>query len=332
MTTEPDVATVGSRTGDSQGPTYSLVIPVYGNEDTLPAVLEEVEGIAARTEGDLEVIFVVDGSPDDSAALLREQLPRAAVPGLVIELSRNFGSFAAIRCGLEQARGSYCAVMAADLQEPPSLIDNFFEVLASGEADVVVGERASRADPGASKAGSSMFWRVYRRVAQPEMPEGGIDVFGCNDAARRAVLGLQESNSSLVGLLIWIGFRRASVRYERLPRPSGKSSWTFKKKVRYMMDSIFSFTDLPIRLLLLTGVVGTLGALTASLVVLVAWLLRRIEVPGYTPLMLALLIVGGLTISALGIIGSYVWRTYENTKHRPLSIIATIDRYPGHSG
>ncbi|MBI2706132.1 MAG: glycosyltransferase family 2 protein [Actinobacteria bacterium] len=326
---ERAVPELESEPTERTAPTYSLVIPVYRNEDTLGELLDVVEGLAERIAGRIEVIFVVDGSPDESATYLREELPNRCMPGLVVELSRNFGSFAAIRCGLELARGDYSAVMAADLQEPASLIEDFFKILAAGDADVVVGERTSRADPTSTKAGSSLFWWLYRRVAQPDMPEGGVDVFGCNASARRAVLGLQESNSSLVGLLIWIGFRRVGVPYERLARPSGKSGWSFGKKVRYLMDSIFSFTDLPIRLLLFVGVFGTIGSVLAAILVLTAWLLRRVEVPGYTPLMLALLIVGGLAISALGIIGSYVWRTYENTKRRPSSIVRSMDRYSG---
>jgi len=218
-------------------------------------------------------------------------------------------------------------VMAADLQEPPELIDEFFAVLRRGEADVVVGERTGRADPALSRAGSSAFWRTYRRLVQPDMPAGGVDVFAVDEPARRALLGMDESNSSLVGLLIWMGFRRTGVPYERRPRPSGRSGWTFTKKVRYMADSVFSFTDLPIRLLLLVGLWGTIGTLAASVVVLVAWITDRITVPGYTPLMLGLLLASALIISALGIIGSYVWRTFENTKHRPSAIVRGIDRF-----
>src|SRR5215207_9424678 len=120
------------------------------------------------------------------------------------------------------------------------------------------------------------------------MPPGGVDVFACNETVRRAILDLRESNSSLVGLLIWLGFRRTTVTYERQERTEGTSGWTFAKKVRYMADSIFSFTDLPIRLLLAVGVFGCVSVALSAVVVLVAWVVSEIEVPGYTPLILSI--------------------------------------------
>ncbi len=309
------------------GRRYSLVVPVYGNAGSIDALLEAIAGIAAGIDDSFEAVFVVDGSPDDSADRLAAGLPRQPYEAVVLELSRNFGSFAAIRAGMEVARGAFVAVMAADLQEPPELVNEFFEVLASGEADIVVGERTSRADSATSRAGSSTFWWLFRRLVQPEMPEGGVDVFGCNEQVRTAILGMREANSSLVGLLIWMGYRRVGVPYERRARAAGKSGWTLAKKTRYMADSVFSFTDLPIRLLLTTGVVGLVGTIIASLVVFVGWATHRIEVPGYTPLMLAVLIASGLMLSALGIIGSYVWRTYENTKQRPATLVRSTTRY-----
>lgn len=311
---------------------YSLVVPVYGNEDSIPALLAAVAGIDSRLGGGFEAVFVVDGSPDDSLAVLQRELPTQPFASVVVLLSRNFGSFAAIRAGLEVVSGELVAVMAADLQEPPELIDRFFELLDADEADIVVGERTARADASSTKLASAMFWWLFRRLVQPEMPEGGVDVFGCNDRVRRVIVGMREANSSLVGLLIWMGFRRVGVPYERRERESGKSGWTFARKVRYMADSVFSFTDLPIRLLLVTGILGLFGTIVASIVVFMGWATKRIEVPGYTPLMLALLIVSGLMLCALGIIGSYVWRTYENTKQRPITLVQSMDRYQGATG
>lgn len=310
---------------------FSLVVPVYGNEGSIPALLEAIAGIAGRLDDGFEAVFVVDGSPDDSAAVLAHGLPDQPFASQVVHLSRNFGSFAAIRAGLEVVSGAYVAVMAADLQEPPELMDQFYALLAADEADIVVGERTARADSSSTKLGSSVFWSLFRRFVQPDMPAGGVDIFGCNDQVRRAIVGMREANISLVGLLIWMGFRRVGVPYERRERLTGKSGWTFSKKVRYMADSVFSFTDLPIRLLLFTGVIGLLGTILASIVVFIGWATRRIEVPGYTPLMLALLIVSGLMLCALGIIGSYVWRTYENTKQRPITLVQSTQHFTGRS-
>jgi polyisoprenyl-phosphate glycosyltransferase len=310
----------------------SVVVPVYGNEGSLPALLDRVASLAFPDGVECEVVFVIDGSPDRSEELLRARLPGWSVPSTLVVLSRNFGSFAAIRAGLEAAEGDYVAVMAADLQEPPELLVDFVEQLESGKVDLVLGERAGRADPLSSRATSGTFWRIYRRYVQPDMPPGGVDVFACNATVRSAILELRESNSSLVGLLIWLGFRRSTVAYERQERTEGKSMWTFSKKVRYMADSIFSFTDLPIRALLVVGVFGCLSVVVLAMVVLTAWVVSEIEVPGYTPLILSILFVGFLVTFSLGIVGSYVWRTYDNTKRRPLTIRQSIDRYdPRHS-
>jgi glycosyltransferase involved in cell wall biosynthesis len=232
-------------------------------------------------------------------------------------LSKNFGSFAAIRAGLATASGPHYAVMAADLQEPPELIQAFFHALEQDEADVVVGAREGRADPLATRFSSEAFWWLYRKLVHPEIPPGGIDVFGCNQRFRDEVLRLEESHTSLVGLICWLGFRRKVVPYRRLARKHGRSAWSLRRKMRYLLDSVFSFTDLPIRLLGLAGGIGLVASLLVSAIVLVARALSWIEVPGYTPTILVVSLLGSLNLLSFGIVGSYVWRTYENTKRRP---------------
>jgi glycosyltransferase involved in cell wall biosynthesis len=183
---------------------YSLVIPVYKNEGSIHELLLVLNEMNQKLRGRLEVVFVVDGSPDQSGELLEARLPGCGFSSKLIRLSRNFGSFAAVRVGLEAARGPYFAAMAADLQEPPDLVLEFFRVLESEPVDITVGTRESRDDPLLSRWSSQLFWNVYRRFVQPEMPRGGVDIFGCNLAVRNQLLSLQESNSSLVGLLFWL--------------------------------------------------------------------------------------------------------------------------------
>lgn len=302
-------------------PTYSIVVPVYGNESSLPELLDRVDGLNQSLDSSLEVVFVVDGSPDGSFTLLEDELPRRQFTSQLVHLSRNFGSFAAIKAGLGVARGHYVAVMAADLQEPPELVLEFFALLATGRVDVTVGRRENRRDPGMSRMSSSLFWRTYRRFVFPDMPEGGVDIFACNARVIAELLKLDESNTSFVGLLYWVGFRRVEVPYERRARVHGKSGWSFRKKVKYMLDSIFSFTDLPLSLLIVVGVIGGTTTVVAAIVVLVSFLAGAINEPGYTPLMLVVLFSTFSLLVALGIVGSYVWRAFENTKGRPGAII-----------
>ncbi len=299
----------------------SLVIPVYRNEENVPRLLRELEALAARLPDELEVVFVVDGSPDRSHEVLQRELPRWTVRSQLLELSRNFGSFAAIGAGLAAATGTFMAVLAADLQEPPELILEFHRLLGAGEADVVFGHRAGRADPVLSRLASGSFWSLYRRFVIRDMPKGGIDVFGCTRQVRDRLLELKEINTNLIALLLWLGFRRAFVPYERKPRLEGRSAWTLGRKIRYALDSIFNFTDLPVRALLILGVLGTTLAIVAAMTVFVMWSLGRIPVLGYTPLMLVITFFGGLTALGLGIVGQYLWLSLQNARQRPNFVV-----------
>ena len=300
---------------------YSLVIPVYRNEETLPDLLAVTANLSKQLDQALEVVFVVDGSPDRSLLILLDALPQSGLNAKVIEMSRNFGAFAAIRAGLVEASGPYFAVMAADLQEPPELALDFFRKLAADACDVVIGVREGRDDALHVRATSALFWRAYRRLVQPDMPAGGIDVFGCNQVARDQLVALSEAHSSLVGLLIWIGLRREEVRYRRLPRQHGKSAWTLRKKLAYMFDSCLSFSDLPIRLLFGVGMLALAAAIVYGGIVVFARATGLIHEPGYATTVLLVAGFGALNALGLSVVGAYAWRAFENTKARPLAIV-----------
>ncbi|MGH2832297.1 MAG: glycosyltransferase family 2 protein [Solirubrobacteraceae bacterium] len=310
-------------------PLNSLVIPVYRNAGSIAQLLEAVQDITRRVEGGFETIFVVDGSPDDSHQRLLEALGNTDLRARVVTHSRNFGSFAAIRTGMSLARGKHIAVMAADLQEPPELVVEFLQRLASGEVDVVAGERASRNDRG--DTASKIYWRFYRRFVLGEIPLNGVDVFACTDAVRDVVCSLEDVHTSLVAQLFWVGFRRQLVPYDRRPSP-GESGWTLRKKLRYLSDSVFAFTDLPVRILWMLGLVGLLLAVLLALLVLIARLAGAISVPGYAPTILVLVFFASLNLFGLGIIGSYVWRAYETAKGRPGAIVRDIVELPRIDG
>jgi len=300
---------------------YSLVIPVYLNEASIPSLLQIIEGLQEDLGNPLEVIFVIDGSPDRSNELLLEKLPRQSFGSRILLLSRNFGSFAAIRAGLSRCSGRFIAVMAADLQEPISLIHDMYSALCSGECDVVVGVREARDDPALARLASEAFWAVYRRFVLSEIPPGGVDVFGCNEVFRDRLLTLEEAHSSLVAQIFWLGYRRKCVPYVRQRRQHGTSAWTLKKKIDYLMNSMFAFTDLPIRLLTLMGLLGLAFSFVLGAAAVTARLIGQINVPGYTATVCTVIFFGALNSFGLGVIGSYVWRTFENTKARPLNII-----------
>lgn len=308
---------------------FSLIVPVYRNQESIPRLLAAIEDIRTEINAPFEAVFVVDGSPDASAYELASRLPASGFASQLVELSRNFGSFAAIRAGLEAAAGDHYAVMAADLQEPPRLIVRFHDELARGEVDVVVGTRRTRSDPWSSRLLSSMFWGAYRRLVMPDIPPGGVDVFACNRSVRDQLLAMNEARSSLVAQLYWLGFRRADIAYDRLPRQEGRSAWGLRRKVDYLLDSLFAFSDLPIRLLVAVGALCLIGAIVLAMVALAGRLLGTIEVPGYTATLVVVLGFGGLNALGLGIVGIYAWRAYENTKGRALSVVRALRTFPG---
>ncbi|MCC7515882.1 MAG: glycosyltransferase family 2 protein [Pseudomonadales bacterium] len=308
---------------------YSLIIPVYKNEESLPDLLAVLADMNEKLSGKLEVVIVVDGSPDNSYGILRQRLPQMPFASQLLLHSRNYGSFAAIRAGMQVASGSYFAVMAADLQEPPELALDFFRLLQADEADVVVGTRDARNDPWRSRWSSEIFWWVYRKFIIKEVPAGGVDMFGCNRQFRNELLSLDESHSSLIGLLFWLGFRRKTVAYQRRERQHGVSAWTLKKKINYLMASIFSFSDLPLKLLISFGGIGVLFSVLFSLLVMMLKVTGWVEVPGYAATILTVLFFGALNTAGIGLLGAYVWRAYANTQGRPLSVVMRAESFSG---
>lgn len=305
----------------------SLIIPVYKNEDSLPELIEAVNSLHKSLQGGLEAIFVVDGSPDRSYELLREYLPDVDFSSQLILLSRNFGSFAALRSGLELASGEIFAVMAADLQEPPELILQMHDLLRHDTADVVLAVREKRSDPLLSRIASNIFWWFYRRYVIPDMPAGGVDVFACNENFRGTLLKMEERHSSLIAQIFWLGFRRKQVSYIRSARRHGKSAWTFSKKVGYLTDSVFSFTDLPIKLLIRVGAIGAFLAAVFGCVVAIARISGSVPVAGYAMTIIMIVFFGALNLLGLGVVGSYAWRAYENSKQRPLSVRLKVQNF-----
>ncbi len=308
---------------------YSLVIPVYKNEQSIPDLLTAVQQMQAKLDATLEAIFVIDGSPDRCYEFLTARLPQMPFPSHLIVHSRNYGSFPAIRTGLRAATGEYLAVMAADLQEPPELILEFFKHLKADEADVMIGAREHRDDPRLSRMASQVFWWLYRRLVIAEIPQGGMDVFGCNRQFQNELLKLEEQHSSLIGLVFWLGFRRKLVLYSRQVRKHGKSSWNLRRKLDYLMDSIFSFSDLPVKILIAGGGTGLLVAIVFGLLILGLRLIDEVQVPGYAATVTTMLFFGGLNMMGLGIVGAYVWRAYGNTQGRPQAVVMREEGFTG---
>lgn len=303
----------------------SIVVPVYHNAASLPALLGELDALSKRNAAEtFEFVFVDDGSKDDSFAVL-QQLSANEPRMRVLKLSRNFGSNAAIVAGLSIAAGDVVGVIAADLQDPP---DKFDEMLAlwRGGRKVVVAARAGREDPAATTLFANLFYRLFRRYALPTMPPQGFDFFLIDRRVVDLINSIQENNVYLMGLILWLGFDPAVVTYTRRARKTeyGRSRWTPGRKIKYFIDAFVAFSNIPVRAASVLGIlISVLGLCYAVLIVGLA-LFSAIDVEGWSSLMVVLLIVSGAQLLMLGIIGEYLWRALDETRKRPRFIIDRV--------
>jgi glycosyltransferase involved in cell wall biosynthesis len=268
----------------------------------------------------VEAVFVVDGSPDNSLDALRSKLPMAGFDAKVLLLSRNFGAFSAIRAGLREARGNATVVMAADLQEPTSLITNMLGIVQRDEADVAVGVRQSRKDGVVSRTLSAVFWKIFNRVSSLELPRGGVDIFALSRSARETLNTFEESSTSLIGLIYWMGFRRQEVPYHRVERRVGKSSWSLQKRINYAKDSITAFSEFPLTVFLWSGAVGAIVSLVFALIGAFQYIFTSDHQSQREVTAIGLLFVASYLMAGLGVLGTYLWRIADNVRKRPDSI------------
>ena len=305
---------------------FNLIIPIYLNKQNIEELIKSLVSLNIKLDKKLFCTFVIDGSPDKSYEYICKYIKFSKLKHDILIHSRNYGSFAAIRSGLTYSKGKYFAVMSADLQEPISLIEKFFKTLSSNNYDILVGVRKSRNDPFLDKFFSNIYWFFYRKFINQDIPKGGVDVFACNEEFKNHLVSFSESRSSLIALIYWLGFRRKELKYSRQARIHGKSSWTFKKKISYMADSLFSFSSLPISVIIFVGFFGSILLIIASLVIFYMKMKGLINISGYTTIILTIMLLGAVNLFSIGIVGAYCWRAYENSKNRPQAILINSNR------
>lgn len=304
----------------------AVVVPVYFNAGTLGELHRRIDEAVSSIPGApaLEFLFVDDGSGDSSRDVLRSLAASDERVGTVF-LSRNFGSFTAIRAGLDHVDADCVAIISADLQDPPELLAEMFLRWREGE-ETVMAVRASRSDPWASRLMSRASYSLLRKLALPELPPGGFDFVLVDRRVHHALRQVGETNTSLLGLILWVGFRQCSVPYHRGERGDGSSRWTFWKKFKYLVDSLLAFSYVPIRAMSTAGVLVALVGFSYALLLVVLKLTRGFDVPGWTGLMVVVLILSGFQFLALGIIGEYLWRTLDESRRRPLYLVSRATR------
>ena len=304
--------------------TLSIVVPVYFNAGSLPRLFHEFGGIEARLaerQMKLELIFVDDGSKDESLARLlefRESRPATKV----VKLTRNFGAVHCSKTGFRFVKGDAFMVIAADLQDPPGLILEMVERWQAG-AKFVICERITRDDPFVSKLYSKIYYKLLRLLVMRDYPEGGYDMALMD----RALLPhmVHSAKSVFTPLLAyWLGYKPDVIHYHRPAREHGKSRWTFGKKFAAFLDVMLGFSITPIRAISGFGALTALFSFLYGGTVIVNAVLNRIPVEGFATVVALITFLLGLIILMLGIIGEYLWRIFEETNRRPETVIEQV--------
>lgn len=299
----------------------SIVTPAYNEEQNLPSLYARIRDVMAKTTEEWEWIVTDDHSSDGTFQVISElaqQDPR--VRGF--RFSRNFGAHRAIWCGLNHARGDCVVVMAADLQNPPELVPDLLAEWKKG-IQVVMAIRTDRE----KENFSSMVWsRFYytltsRMEGFKDRPTGGMDYCLLDRVVIEALKQFQESHVSIMSLIMWMGFRRAYVPHARAPRLQGTSKWSFARKLNMAFDSITAFSYAPIKVMTYFGFASAVMGFLLAVITIIRWLAGSQPPEGWTSLMVVVLLMGGVQMVMMGILGEYIWRGLDESRHRPRYVI-----------
>ncbi len=320
----PDERHEPSRTRERALRLLSVCAPVYNEEELVEVFYERAT--AALAGFDYELIIVNDGSNDATPAIL-DRLADADPRLRVVHLSRNFGHQAALTAGLEHARGQAVAMLDADLQDPPELIRDMVDLWAAG-SDVVYAVREKREGETRFKlATATWFYKLFDKLAQIDLEPNSGDFRLLDRRALDALLALGERSRFLRGMTVWIGFTQTAISYQRDARYAGETKYPLRKMLRFSLDAISSFSHLPLQLATYLGFLFS-GVAFLAIPVVVALRIFGSYLPGFGSITIAILMLGGIQLIAIGLIGEYVGRIYDEVKRRPLYIVDEIRNQP----
>jgi polyisoprenyl-phosphate glycosyltransferase len=302
----------------------SIVVPVYFNAGSLPRLFEKLETVE-RQLGDrsvaLELIFVDDGSRDESLALLLEFKQRRPATR-VVKLTRNFGAVHCSKTGFKFVTGDAFMVLAADLQDPPDLVLEMVDRWRAGSRFVIC-ERVTRQDPFVSKVYSRVYYAMLRFLVIPDYPQGGYDMALMDKAFLPHLVNSSKSVFTPL-LAYWLGYQPDVIQYHRPAREHGKSRWTFSKKFNAFLDVMLGFSIKPIRMMSAIGALVALASFLYGMSVVIQTLVSGIPVRGFATVVALITFLLGLIILMLGLIGEYLWRVFDETNRRPETVIEEI--------
>jgi polyisoprenyl-phosphate glycosyltransferase len=295
----------------------SVVAPVYNEEELVELFVKRT--CSALEDYTFELVLVNDGSSDSTPRLL-DRIAASDPRVRVIHLSRNFGHQAALTAGLEHAVGDVVAMIDADLQDPPEVIAQMVERWGGG-ADVVYAVREHRLGETAFKlATASWFYKLFNKLTQVDLEPNSGDFRLLDRRALDALLSMTERSRFLRGMTVWVGFTQTAVPYEREARRAGETKYTLRKMLRFSLDAIASFSHLPLQLATYVGLLSA-GVAFIAIPVVIGLHFAGSYLPGFGTITIAILLIGGIQLIALGVIGEYVGRIYDEVKHRPLYIV-----------
>ena len=300
----------------------SIVVPCLNEEEVLPLFYQSVEAIVPDLEAEIEYVFVDDGSSDGTLDLLkslREQNPAVHY----LSFSRNFGKEAALYAGLQYATGNMVVVMDADLQDPPSMLLEMKNLLdQNADLDCVGTRRTSRGgEPVLRSLCANLFYRLMKKISPVALPSGVRDFRMMRRSVVDAILSLTESNRFSKGLFAWVGFKTHYLDYPNVERQAGKTSWSFRQLFFYSLEGIVNFSDFPIIIAFVAGLLSCFISLLMTFFVVVRTLILGNPTSGWTSLMAVILFLGGIQLLTIGILGKYISKIYLETKKRPLYLI-----------
>jgi dolichol-phosphate mannosyltransferase len=298
----------------------TAVIPAYNEEANLTVLFGRLSAVAAGLpRHEFEFLFVDDGSNDatpEVLAALHTRDPRVRV----LRFSRNFGSHAACLAGLMEAQGDVMVILAADLQDPPELVPQMLAKLEAG-SDVILAVRDQREDSWLTVKTANLYHRLMRRYAIPTWPPHGADVMMLRRSVRDVLVRWRQKNTSIFAQMLWAGFRQDTLVYNKQRRHAGRSKWSLAKKIKLFVDSFVSFSFTPIRLISYSGMaLAAFGFAYAFFIVLNRLFYGR-PIPGWSSIMVVLLLVSGVQLLMLGVIGEYLWRVADEVRGAPPFVV-----------
>ncbi|HIQ60680.1 MAG TPA: glycosyltransferase family 2 protein [Candidatus Enterenecus faecium] len=303
----------------------TVVVPCYNEEQALPYFIPEIQQVAKTLETQyqvaLEVLLVNDGSKDGTLSLMRTYAGQYKNVRY-LSFSRNFGKEAAIYAGLEHAKGDYVAIMDADMQDPPALLPQMYEILRDEPYDSVATRRVDRAgEPPIRSFFARTFYKLINRISDADIVDGARDYRLMKRAMVDAILSMKEYNRFSKGIFGWVGFRTKWLPYENVQRVAGETKWSFWKLFLYSIEGIVAFSTAPLAMASVFGIITCLCAALALCFILVRTILFGDPVEGWPSMMCVMLFLGGIQLLSIGVIGQYLAKTYLETKHRPIYIL-----------